>query len=141
MIEKMQALMTDWFGCIRVTGGFIYPAKTHWFLVSFFWNGNDYKYKTKDSLPGLITLADNDGQLSTVSREEPTKAFKSLGLSIDLAGTSTTALDDITEECKEFATQITNAKCDKTSCLNAFHTSFIPTLFCKMIATQFTEKE
>ena len=27
MIAKMQALMTDWCGCIRATGGFIAPAK------------------------------------------------------------------------------------------------------------------
>ena len=135
MIAKIQALMTDWCGCIRATGGFIAPAKTRWFLVSFFWNGSDYEYKTKDSLPGSITLPDKNGQLYTVNREEPTKAFKSLGLRIDLAGTSTTALDDIIDECKEFATQITNAKCDKTSCLNAFNISFTPTLSYKMIAT------
>ena len=71
MIAKMQALMTDWCGCIRATGGFIAPAKTGWFLVSFFCNGNDYEYETKDSLPGSITLPDKDGKLYTVSREEP----------------------------------------------------------------------
>ena len=141
MITKMQALMTDWCGCIRATGGFIAPTKTRWFLVSSFWNGNDYEYETKDSLPGLITLPDKDGQLYTVNREEPTKAFKFLDLRIDLAGTSTTALDDVTDEYQEFATQITNAKCDKTSCLNAFNTSFIPTLAYKIIATQFTEQQ
>ena len=93
----MQALVTDWCGCIKATGGFFAPAKTCWFLVSFFWNGSDYEYKTIDSLPGSIILPDKDGQLYTVSREEPTKAFKSLGNLIDL------------DECKEFATQITNA--------------------------------
>ena len=44
MIQKMQAFMTDWCGCIRVTGGLIAPTKTRWFLVSFFWNGNDWEY-------------------------------------------------------------------------------------------------
>ena len=41
MIQKMQALMADWCGCIRATDGFIAPTKTRWFLVSFFWIGND----------------------------------------------------------------------------------------------------
>ena len=36
MIQKMQALMTHWCGCIRATGGYIVPAKTRWFLISFF---------------------------------------------------------------------------------------------------------
>ena len=36
MIRTMQALMTDWCGCIRTTGGLIASTKTRWFLVSFF---------------------------------------------------------------------------------------------------------
>ena len=129
--------MTDWFGCIRATGSFIAPAKTRWFLISFFWNGTNYEYETKDSLPGSITLPNKDGQLYTVNREEPTKAFKSLAFRIDLAGTLSTALDNITDECKEFATQITNAKCDKTSCLNAFNTSFTPQYKMRMDCFQY----
>ena len=33
MIQKIQALMTEWCGCIRATGGYIAPAKTRWFLI------------------------------------------------------------------------------------------------------------
>ena len=75
----------------------------------------------------------------TVNREEPTTAFESLGLRVDLANTLSKALDDVTDECKKFLTQINNAKCDKTSCMNAFNTSFMPTLSYRMIATQFSE--
>ena len=133
-----------WFkkcGCIRATGGFIAPIKTRWFLVSFFWNGNDWDYETKDSLPGVITLPDKDGQLYTVNREEPTTSFKSLGLQIDLANTSSKALDDVTDECQKCSTQINNAKCDKTFCLNAFITLFMPTLSYRMIATQNSKQQ
>ena len=35
-IQKMQALMTDWFECIQATSEFIAPTKTRWFLISFF---------------------------------------------------------------------------------------------------------
>ena len=34
-----------------------------------------------------------------------------------------------------------NAKCNKTSCLNAFNTSFMPTLSYRMIVTQFIEQQ
>ena len=141
MIGKMQALMTDWCVCIQATGGSIAPTKTRWFLLFFSWNGNDWDYETKDSLPGSITLPDKDGQLYTVNREEPTIAFESLDLWIDLANTLSKALDDVTGESQKFATQINNAKCDKTSCLNAFNTSFMPTLSYKMIVTQFSEQQ
>mmetsp|Transcript_40850 Transcript_40850/g.46072 ORF Transcript_40850/g.46072 Transcript_40850/m.46072 type:complete len:90 (+) Transcript_40850:415-684(+) len=36
MIQKMQAFMTEWCGYISATGGYIPPAKTRWFLISFF---------------------------------------------------------------------------------------------------------
>ena len=47
----------------------------------------------------------------------------------------------ISEEAHVFALQMGRAKCDKTSCLNAFNTSFMPSLSYKMIATQFTEQQ
>ena len=34
-----------------------------------------------------------------------------------------------------------NAKCNKTSCLDAFNTSFMPTLSYRMVATQFTKQQ
>ena len=49
MIQKMQALMTDWCRCIWATGGYIAPAKIIWFLISFLWTGTNWEYKTKDS--------------------------------------------------------------------------------------------
>ena len=81
--------MTDLCSCIQATcGGFIVPNKTRWFLVSFFWNGTNWDYEAKISLPGDITLPDKDNKLYTVSREESTTAFDSLGLCIDLANIS-----------------------------------------------------
>ena len=77
----------------------------------------------------------------TVSREEPPEAYESLGLQIDLCGTSTATLDDNIHICQELSTQIDSAKCNKTSCLNAFNTSLMPTLSYRIIATQFTEQQ
>ena len=104
MIEKMQSLMTDWCGGIRATGGLIAPTKTRWFLVSFFWDGLDWKYHTKDSLPGNITLPDKDRNMYNVSREESSEIFELLGLKIDLYGTSPAALINVTNVCQEFST-------------------------------------
>ena len=140
MIQKMQALMTEWCGCIRATGGYIAPAKTRWFLI-FFWTGTNWEYETKDLLPGDITLTDQDDNEYIVSRKEPTTAFESLGVPLDLAKQLPDSLNAVTKICHIFATQIKNAKCNKTSCLNKFNTSIIPTLSYRMISTQFTEQQ
>ena len=85
MIEQMQALMTDWCSGIRAMGGLIVPTKTRWFAIAFWFDGVDWQYHTTTSLPGDITLLHKDGNIYTVSREEPSKAFKSLGLRIDFS--------------------------------------------------------
>lgn len=92
-------------------------------------------------MPGDITLPDKDEHMYTVSRQEPSASFESLGLRTNLCGTSDPALEDVTKVSQEFSTQMNNAKCNKTSCLNVFKTSFMPTLSYRMIATQFTERE
>ena len=40
MIQKIQALMTEWCGCVWATGGYIALAKTRWFLILFFLDGH-----------------------------------------------------------------------------------------------------
>ena len=47
----------------------------------------------------------------------------------------------ISEGAHVFASQMGTAQCDKTSCLNAFNTSFMPSLSYKMVASQFTEQQ
>ena len=108
--------------------------------MSFFWNNNNFDYETQKYLPGDIILPDKNNNLYTVSREEPTTALEFLGLEMDLANTSPDALEDITRISQEYSAQMNRAKCNKTSCLNAFNTSFMPTLSYRMIATQFAGK-
>ena len=106
-----------------------------------FWTGTNWEYKTRDSFPVDITLPDQDGNMYTVNREEPPKAFEYLGVETDLANRSSDALVNVTKICQEYSTQMNNAKCNKTSCLNAFNTTFIPTLSYIMSATQFTKQQ
>ena len=95
----------------------------------------DWQYHTKDTLPGDIALPDQNGDLYTVTREEPTSAFVSLDFENPLSGGDAAAGVGISGEAHVFASQMGTAQCDKTSCLNAFNTSFMPSLAYKMIAT------
>ena len=115
------------------------PPKPGGFLFRFF-TGTDWEYKTKESLPGNITLTDVDGSEYIVSRKEPITAFESLGVPLDLANRSPDSLNAVTKICYKFASQMNAAKCNKSSCLNAFNKSFMPTLSYRMIATQFTKQ-
>ena len=141
MIACFQALMTCWNGGVRATGGLIAPEKTRWFLLSFYQDDLDWQYHTKDTLPGNITLPDQNGDLYTVTREEPTSAHTSLGMELTLCGYNAVQGVKTADAAQLFASKMGTAKCDKTSCLNAFNTSFMPSLSYTMIATQFTEHQ
>ena len=95
----------------------------------------------KLSLSGGIFLPDKNGDLYTVTREEPKSAFVSLGFENLLSGGDDAAGVGISGEAHSFASQTGTAQCDKTSCLNAFNTSFMPSLSYKMVASQFTEQQ
>ena len=107
----------------------------------FFWDGLDWAYHTKESLPGDVYLPDKNGELYTVAREEPTSTHTSLGMQFPLNGCQSDEGMVISDGSHLFASQMRTAKCDKTTCLNCFNTSFMPSLSCKMIATPFTEQQ
>ena len=76
-----------------------------------------------------------------MTREEPTSAFVSLGFNNPLSGGDAATGEVIWDAANVFEAQMLTAHCDKTSCLNAFNTSFMPSLSYKMMASQFTEDE
>ena len=89
----------------------------------------------------IFLPADINGDLYTVTREEPTSAFVSLGFNKPLSGGDAATGEVIWGAANVFEAQMLTAHCDKTSCLNAFNTSFMSSLSYKMMASQFTEDE
>ena len=76
----------------------------------------------RNPFPGDIFLPDKNGDLYTVTRDEPTSANVSLGMLRPLSGGDSDEGVGISEGAHLFASQMGTAKCDKTSCLNAFNT-------------------
>ena len=141
MIAWFQALMTFWSGGIGATGGLIAPEKTRWFLITFFWDGLDWAYHTKEFLLGDISFPDKKDELYTMTRDEPTSAHKLLGMKFALDGSQVAEGVVIADESHFFASQMETVQWDKTACLNCFNISFMPSLSLKIITTQFTEQQ
>ena len=117
MIARFQAITTCWNGGIRISGGLIVPEKTQWFWISFYWDGWDLVYHTKDILSGNNTLPDKNGDIYTVTREKPTSAFVSLGFNNPLSGGDAATGEVIWDAANVFEAQMLTSHCDKTSCL------------------------
>ena len=110
-------------------------------LILLGWVGLGLSHKGHPRLPGDIILPDQNGVLYTVTRDEPSSAHTSLGMKLTLFGYQAAQGVETTGVSHLFASQMRAAKYNKTSCLNAFNTSFMPYLSYTMIATQFTEQQ
>ena len=56
------------------------------FLIAFFWDGLDWAYHMKDTLPGDISLPDKNDVIYTVTKDEPVSSHMSLGVKVALKG-------------------------------------------------------
>ena len=86
-------------------------------MIAFFWDGLDWAYHTKETLPGDISLPDKNGVLYyTVTRDEPTSSHTSLSVRVALDGGQAAAGVVVKDESELFASQMKAAQCDKTTC-------------------------
>ena len=69
----------------------------------------DWAYHTKESLPGDIYLPDKNGELYTVTRDEPTSSHVSLGMRHPLSGGDSDEGVEISEGAHLFASQMGTA--------------------------------
>jgi len=61
--NKMQKLLTMWHGLLKATGGELVPEKCFWYLINFKWLNKQWKYKTSQELPGLLSIGQQTGKI------------------------------------------------------------------------------
>jgi hypothetical protein len=52
VIVEMQEVLDRWGGTLRATGGALIPKKSYWYAIDFLWDGNSWKYRNKEEMPG-----------------------------------------------------------------------------------------
>ena len=81
------------------------------FLIAFFWDGLDWAYHKKDTLPGEISLPENNGSLYAVTMDGPTSSHRSLGVKVALAVGQVAEPEVVKDALELFAAQIQTAQC------------------------------
>ena len=128
-------------GGIRASGGAICPNKTKWFLIDYVWKRNKFVYRSIEDMPGNISIPNQEGNMMTIQREEPSSVNESLGIQLTLTGNQSKQKEVLKEKSEVFATQIRTRKCDNTTALWTFTNSFYPSMMYPMVATYFSEDD
>merc|ERR1711983_443439 len=89
-------------------------------------------------MPGNISIPDQEGNMMTIKREEPSSVNESLAIQLTLTGDQSKQKEVLKEKSELFASQIRARKCDKTTALWTFTNSFFPSMMYPMVATHFS---
>jgi len=82
VVQQMQALVTQWEGTLRATGGALVPEKCFWYLLDYRYIGDKWQLATKAQHHGEITVHNSDGRLLTIPRLETSEACRTLGMKL-----------------------------------------------------------
>ena len=87
LVAEMQEVVDTWEGGLRASGGALVPTKSYWFLISFVFESNRWRYARLEECPGSISIRDIDGsQRVNLERLDIYEARETLGVWIAMDG-------------------------------------------------------
>ena len=77
---KLQQSINFWEATLRASGGALAPAKCHWYLIDYRWQGNQWFIVPPSDSQATITVRSPSGRRVTIDRVDPSEARKTLGV-------------------------------------------------------------
>ena len=106
ILPQVQQATDCWEGLLKASGGAISPTKSFWYLVDYVYTGGKWRYRSKDEMPGDLTVLDAAGVRQTLTRHEPDHAEKTLGVFMAMDGNNEGEIEYLTGKVKDFAAKI-----------------------------------
>jgi hypothetical protein len=73
--QEMQQAIDHWEGGLKATGAALVREKSYWYLIDFVWTGENWRYATKEEIPGNISINNvNDIGRARLQRYEASEA-------------------------------------------------------------------
>ena len=86
LVAPFQQALNRWSGLLRATGGLLVPSKSRWWLVGFYFDGNDLVYDDPNDLDGELCVPDLHGTPVPIQQLHVSDAVESLGIWITADG-------------------------------------------------------
>ena len=142
VIARMQDAVNTWHGGLHTTGGALKPIKCSWGLVAFYWDNGQWRYVTKATLPGDLTIPSvTGGAPTTITRHDPSDAIKVVGVIQALDGSMDAQIADLKSRADTWGTQISEGWVPRNLARQALSTMIWPSLKYPLPACTLTESE
>jgi hypothetical protein len=89
-------------GTLRATGGALVPKKSYWYAIDFLWDGNAWKYRNKEEMPGDILISGVDGKKEILKMHEPLVGQETLGVIQAMDGNNKAEITHLCNKAKDF---------------------------------------
>jgi hypothetical protein len=87
LIAEMQEVVNTLEGSLHASGGALVPTKSYWFLISFIFERNHWRYTRLEECPGVISIQNIDGSCHVeLERLDIHEAKETLGIWIAMDG-------------------------------------------------------
>ena len=139
VMQKAQEGLTIWEACLKATGGALQvdKNKSFWYGIDFVWSKRKWRYKTIEEFPGNLYALNENDTLTTLHREEPTKANETLGTWLSPDGNETEQIAQLLCKSRRFAELIRVGRISQEDAMKAMKSTIWKSLEYPMATTSF----
>ena len=141
VLKEMQDVVDHWEGGLQATGGKLRADKSFWCLIDFKWTQGKWKYRSKQDLPGDITIRHWNDQRVTLTRIEPDKARETMGVFLAMDDNNKTQVQELRNKANKFASCVKSSYVTPYEAWSALHTTILKSFEYVMEATSLTDKQ
>jgi hypothetical protein len=135
-------VVDHWEGGLKATGGALVPAKSYWYLIDFIWTGKEWKYATKEDIPGDISIRTVDGNdRVNLTRYDVDHAEETLGVYLAMDGNNHDECEALRKKAEDYADCIRTGFLSRDDAVVALHSTIMKSLEYPLAATTMTKKQ
>ena len=141
-MEETQDVLDHWHGLLRATGGALARSKSYWWMLSYKWQKDRWRYKTPSDLPGQLLLHDDEtGDKEPIKRLPVSKAEKALGIYWRPDGHMNDQRKHLRKAATEWATTFKTTRLSKEDAFYCLDTTIMKKLEYPLMVTTFTKQD
>ena len=136
ILSNMQAVLNLWESALRATGGAIAHEKSYWHLIDFKYSDGRWSYRSKEEVPGDLTLPQGDNRTPVViERLDVHESKELLGLMIRPDGQEEDQVQHLLKKTKKWAETVRVRKIRKSDAWYSMTRTILKTVEYPLMAT------
>ena len=138
---RLQESANFWEASLRASGGALFPAKCHWYLIDYRWSDGQWRLVPPSAADAPLRIRSPSGRVVPIERVPPNEARKTLGVWTAPNGSMTAEYRYLQGKICHWTERIRIRRLPHRLVWLSLHTGIFKTLTYPLAATTFTESE